>query len=416
MTYAHARAFLVGGLGLVAAVLLQRPDLVVLAAPFAMVAGWGAFTRPRALPQARLRQSHLMLREGDTAFLTMEMTSVSGQDLSAGSVATSVYVEAPGGRNARVIATPEAGVPQATSVALRATRWGRRRLGPVVVGGSSSWGAFRFGPVPLEALTVTVVPEPAAFDSAGHAPSPRGLIGRHRSARPGDGSEFATIRAFQWGDRLKRIHWARSLRSRELHVSTTYADQDTHIAVVLDAHYDLGRSEGVDGRPSSLDQSVRAAAAVCEHFLHHGDRVSLRVLSHRAPMSVPPGSGRRHGVRILDTLARVVPGPPMDSRAPTVRVRPGALVIVVSSMVSPDAATSAAMLARAGFSVVMVDTLQDRVQPEDDERLALLAWRLRMIERDHEIAQIIRRGVPVVPWVGPGSLDGVLRQMGRHRR
>ncbi|MGC1209446.1 MAG: DUF58 domain-containing protein [Ornithinimicrobium sp.] len=416
MTHAHARAFLVGGFGLVAAVLLRRPDLIVLVVPFAVVAGWGLLTRPRDVPQARLRQSHLMIREGDTAYLAMEVTPVSGQDLTAGSVATSVYVEAPGGRNARVTATPQAGATLIASVPLRATRWGRRRLGPVVIGGSSSWGAFRYGPVPLEALAVTVVPQPAVFDSSGPAPSPRGLIGRHRSTRPGEGSEFATIRPFQWGDRLKRIHWARSLRSGELHVATTYADQDTHVAVVLDAHYDLGRSEGVDGRPSSLDQSVRAAAAVSEHFLHHGDRVSLRVLSHRAPMSVPPGAGRRHGVRILDTLARVVPGPPMNSRAPTLGLRPGALVVVVSAMVSPDAATSAARLAGAGFSVVMIDTLQDRVQPEDDEKLALLAWRLRMIEREHEIAQIIRRGVPVVPWVGPGSLDGVLRQMGRQRR
>lgn len=416
MTYAHARAFSLSGLGLLGAVLLQRPDLLVLVFPLALVAGWGAVTRPRDRPQARLRQSHTMLREGDTAHLGIEVVPVPGQDASAASVATSVYVEAPGGRNARVTPTPEAGITVTAAVALRATRWGRRRLGPAVIGGSSAWGAFRYGPIPMDALVVTVIPQPSVFDSSAAAPAPRGLIGRHRSSRPGDGSEFASIRPFQWGDRLKRIHWARSLRSGTLHVSTTYADQDTHVAVVLDAHYDLGRSEGVDGRPSSLDQSVRAAAAVSEHFLHHGDRVSLRVLSHRSPMMVPPGAGRRHGVRIMDTLAHVVPGPPLDSRATPLRLRPGALVVVVSAMVSPDPATSAAMLAGAGFSVVMVDTLQDRVQPEDDERLALLAWRLRMIERDHEIAQIMKRGVPVVPWVGPGSLDGVLRQMGRQRR
>lgn len=416
MTYAHTRTLVLCGLGLVIAVLLRRPDVVVLVFPLAVVAGWAALTRPQETPSARLRQSQTMMREGDTTHLGIEVVPVQGQDLVAGSVATSVYVEAHRGRNARVLSTPEPGVSQHASVALRATRWGRRRLGPAVVGGSGAWGAFRWGPVPIAALPITVVPQPAVFDSSAPAPAPRGLIGRHRSTRPGDGSEFASIRAFQWGDRLKRIHWSRSLRSGTLHVSTTYAEQDTHVAVVLDAHYDLGRSGGVDARPSSLDQSVRAAAAVSEHFLEHGDRVSLRVLSNRSPFIVPPGTGRRHGVRILDTLARVVPGPPMDSRMASLRLRPGALVVVVSAMVSPDAATSAAMLVGAGFSVVMIDTLQDRVQPEDDERIALLAWRLRMIERDHEIAAISARGVPVVPWVGPGSLDGVLGQMGRRRR
>jgi len=416
MTYAHARAFLLSGLGVLVAVLVRRPDLIVLVFPLILVTGWGLVTRPSGAPTAALRQSHTMMREGETAYLRVDVTPVAGQDFSAASAATSVYVEAHRGANASVVATPKPGVRLTSSVVLRATRWGRRRLGPVVFGGTSAWGAFRFGPQAIDALEITVVPQPAAFDSSASAPSPRGLVGGHRSTRPGDGSEFAGIRAFAWGDRLKRIHWSRSLRSGSLHVATTYADQDTHVAVVLDAHYDLGRSEGLDGRPSSLDLSVRAATAVSEHFLAHGDRVSLRVLSHRAPMTVPPGTGSRHGVRIVDTLARVVPGPPLDSRLPPLRLRPGALVVVVSAMVSPDAATSAATLAGAGFSVVMVDTLHDQVQPADDEALALVAWRIRMIERDHEIAAVIRRGVPVVPWVGPGSVDGVLRQLRRHRR
>ncbi|CAN5516333.1 hypothetical protein BH23ACT6_BH23ACT6_23110 [soil metagenome] len=418
MTHAHLRVVVLAGIGLLAALLFRRPDLVVLTTPLAIIAAWGVLTRPTGTPQAKLLQSHSMVAEGESAYVGIEVSSVPGQDLAAGSLATSTYVEARGSRNARVLATPAAGTAVRGSIALRPTRWGRRRLGPAVVGCASSWGAFRWGPEPLAALPITVVPAPEAFEVATPAPAPRGLVGRHRSTRVGEGTEFAGIRPFQWGDRLKRIHWARSLRSSELHVTTTHADQDTHVAIVLDAHYDLGRSEGVDGRPSSLDQSVRATAAVAEHFLAHGDRVSLRVLSHRAPMTVPAGSGGRHGVRIKDTLSRVVAGPPMDRSTSMLRLglRPGALVVVVSAMVSPDATTSTAALASAGFSVLVIDTLDDEVQPSDDEALGLLAWRLRMIERSDEITAIARKGVPVVPWVGPGSLDVALRQLGRSRR
>ncbi|MGB3187627.1 MAG: DUF58 domain-containing protein [Ornithinimicrobium sp.] len=418
MTHAHLRVVGLAAVCALAALLLRRPDLVVIATPLAMVAAWGALTRPTTAPEARLLQSRTIAAEGETVYVGIEVHGVPGQDHAAGALATSTYVEASGKRNARVLATPDAGTPVRGSVSLRPTRWGRRRLGPAVVGGSSSWGAFRWGPEPIAAMGVVVVPAPQAFDTSTAAPSPRGLVGRHRSARVGEGTEFAGIRPFQWGDRLKRIHWARSLRSAELHVTTTHADQDTHVAIVLDAHYDLGRSEGVDGRPSSLDQSVRATAAVAEHFLGHGDRVSLRVLSHRAPMTVPPGSGSRHGVRIKDTLSRVVPGAPIDSTSSTLRLglRPGALVIMVSAMVSPDATTSAALLAAAGFSVVMIDTLDDEVQARDEDSVALLAWRLRMLERGLEITAITRKGVPVVPWVGPGSLDMALRQLGRRRR
>ncbi len=418
MTHAHLRA---GGLAAVcalAALLLRRPDLIVLAAPLAMVAAWGALTRPTNAPEARLLQSRTIVAEGETVYVGIEVRPVFGQDHAAAALATSTYVEASAGQNARVLTTRDADTPVRGSVLMRPTRWGRRRLGPAVVGGSSSWGAFRWGPEPIAAMGVVVVPAPQAFDTSTAAPTPRGLVGRHRSARIGEGSEFAGIRPFQWGDRLKRIHWARSLRSAELHVTTTHDDQDTHVAIVLDAHYDLGRSEGVDGRPSSLDQSVRATAAVAEHFLAHGDRVSLRVLSHRAPMTVPPGSGSRQGVRIKETLSRVVPGAPMDSTASALRLglRPGALVVMVSAMVSPDATTSAALLAAAGFSVVIIDTLDDEVQRREEDAVALLAWRLRMVERDLEITAISRRGVPVVPWVGPGSLDMALRQLGRRRR
>jgi uncharacterized protein (DUF58 family) len=416
MTHAHARVVLLTSFGVLVALTVGRPDLVVLLTPLALVTGWGALTRPHGAPAARLRQSRTSITEGEHVLVGFEVDPVEGQDFAAGSLATAEYVEAPGGRNARVLMTPEPGDASSATLSLRVTRWGRRRLGPALIGGCSAWGAFRYGPEPVAALPVGVVPQAGMFDTRADAPSPRGLIGRHRSLRPGEGTEFATIRPFQWGDRLKRIHWARSLRAGALHVSTTYADQDTHVAMVLDAHYDLGRSEGVDARPSSLDESVRAAAAVAEHFLAQGDRVSLRVLSHRSPLLVPPGSGRSHRVRIQDCLSRVRPGAPMGSTLPPLRLRPGALVVLVSAMVSPQATATAAMLAAGGFPVVMLDTLGDQVQPEDEDAVARIAWRIRMLERQQEIAAVRGRGVPVVPWVGAGSLDSALRQMGRGRR
>jgi hypothetical protein len=91
-------------------------------------------------------------------------------------------------------------------------------------------------------------------------------------------------------------------------------------------------------------------------------------------------------------------------------------VVLVSAMVSPQATATAAMLAAGGFPVVMLDTLGDQVQPEDEDAVARIAWRIRMLERQQEIAAVRGRGVPVVPWVGAGSLDSALRQMGRGRR
>lgn len=131
---------------------------------------------------------------------------------------------------------------------------------------------------------------PAVFDAAAPTPHPMGLVGLNRSARRGEGSEFATIRPFQVGDRLKRIHWPMSLRSQTLHVTSTWADEDAEIMLLVDASTDLGRSEGIDGFASSLDVTVRAAGAVAEHFLRHSDRVGLCVFGPSL-LRIPPPRG-----------------------------------------------------------------------------------------------------------------------------
>ncbi|MGI8947614.1 MAG: DUF58 domain-containing protein [Ornithinimicrobium sp.] len=418
ITAAHLRALVVAVAGATAALLLQRLDVLVLATPFVAVTLWGALTRPEALPTATTRLSRPIVREGRAVLLTTTVQPVPHMETAAVSVAPAPHVEhkPEHGTWVGVTASPESpGSPVTGRVQVVAGRWGSRQAGPVLVAGSSPWGAFRWGPVPLPAQDFLALPAPAHFDSSAPAPHPRGVVGLHRSDRRGEGSEFASIRPFQWGDRLKRIHWPGSLRTGELHVSTTYADQDTQVALVLDAHYDLGRSEGLHGRPSSLDLSVRATAAVAEHFLRQGDRVSLRVLSLRTPASVPVGTGRRHLLRILQTLAATRPGPREEQEPHRLRtgMRAGTLVVMVSSMVSPDALTQAATLSRSGLSVVIIDTLDERIQPQDDEALALLAWRIRMLERQGEIRAIQARGVPVVPWRGPGSLDLVLRELTR---
>lgn len=439
-TYALLRCLTVVVLVTPVALLWRRPDLLVLATPFAVVLAWGLMTRPTALPERRFALSHSLIREGEQVIAVADIEPVEGAEVLAAAVAPAPFVESVIQERSRQVLDsdgvvkersctvadaegPTVGGRRRLLVGVRATRWGVRRIGPMQVAAASAWGSFRWGPTSLDPQGVRVIPEPSAFDSSAPAPHPRGLVGRHRSNRPGEGAEFATLRPFQVGDRLRRIHWPRSTRTGELHVTASYADQDTHVAVLVDAHYDLGASGGVDGSPSSLDRSVRAAAAVSEHFLQQGDRVSVRVLSARTPLTVPTGTGKRHGLRILDTLARVVPSvdDQTDARQVHLGIQDGTLVVMISALVSPDALMQASQLAARGVSVVVVDALVDAeagdvVPSAEKDRLAQTAWRIRMLERQREIRAIQAQGVAVVPWLGPGSLDVVLRELARRGR
>jgi hypothetical protein len=73
-------------------------------------------------------------------------------------------------------------------------------------------------------------------------------------------------------------------------------------------------------------------------------------------------------------------------------------------------------LARRGLALVAVDTLPPEVLPEpahDAHSAGALAWRMRLLDRQMQLTEVTRQGIPVVAWRGPGTLDEVLRRLGR---
>jgi hypothetical protein len=72
-----------------------------------------------------------------------------------------------------------------------------------------------------------------------------------------------------------------------------------------------------------------------------------------------------------------------------------------------------ARFARAGRFVVAVDTLPPNLNFQPEGSWGPASTRLWRLERDNTIGQLREHGVPVVPWAGAGSLDGVLRGVSR---
>ena len=228
---------------------------------------------------------------------------------------------------------------------------------------------------------IPTVPLPDTFSARVPVPHPDGLVGQNRSHHQGSGGELDQIRPFRFGDRLRRVHWPVSVRTGELHVTATHADQDTEILLLVDAMHDIGQSTGIEGSSSSLDNAVRAAGAIAEHYLRSGDRVGLLVLGSRDTPHVTAAAGSNHLRRLLDVLARatVADGTVSDEKRLRSQLRhhvsAGTLAIILTPAVSPEVLAHAVALARRGISVVTVDTLPaDLASPGiPQESLAQLA-------------------------------------------
>jgi uncharacterized protein (DUF58 family) len=415
-TAAHARA-LIGGLLLsVVGVLARRPDLVVLAAPLVCVAMWAMLRRPTIAPLVHQSIGHVVLREGQA---TRWHVTVEDHEGMVDEIATMLkpveWAELEPLSGEAVISLRDDD-PEAFDVAIRSTRWGRRRTGPAMVVASSAWAAFRFvSRDEDEARALLTLPAPSAFDAAAPPVRSPGLVGGNRSPRQGDGTEFASIRPFQPGDRLRRIHWRQSLRAGALHVSASWADHDRHLVLLLDALDDVGESEGIDGKASSLDICVRAAAAVAEHHIGVGDRVAMVLIGARGVQRMPPATGHRHLRRMLEVMAGITPATSLIDDGRMLRgLGNGALVVMLSPLVSPLALQRAVRIASHGFTIVVVDCLPADVAQEDpDDPFVGLAWRIELLHRERAIRRVREAGIPVVPWRGPGSLDTVLRDLHR---
>ena len=412
-TSALARSLTVAGAGVVLALTLGRPAVVVLVAPLLVIGAIALLHKPVVEPRVHTSVGHVQLHEGQGTRSRLEVHDHDDVEVVTRVMGRAPYV---------ALHPPEGAVAYRIGderpIELSPRRWGSRMLGSEKVGLMAPWASYRWGPLSVPPREVFVLPTLTRLRTAGEAPQPIGLIGAHRSRRDGDGTEFSSIRTFHSGDRLRRINWRVSLRQGTLHVESTRAEEDAAVLLIVDAMADYGVSEGVGAAESSLDVTMRAAAALAEQYLRGGDRVSVRVLSPGGEYA-GYGTGTTHLRRILTLLARVRPGVPRDVTIDRIdfRAAAGSIVVVLSPMFSEALASATVRLVRRGLPVIVVDPLPPGTTPlvwaDTDARISELAWRMRLLDRGHVLASVAAAGCPVVPWNGPRTLEEVLRRLAR---
>jgi uncharacterized protein (DUF58 family) len=170
-----------------------------------------------------------------------------------------------------------------------------------------------FGPLGLAARqhgqrvpwTVRALPP---FHSRRHLPAKlaqlRELDGQHRAVRPGQGSEFDSLREYVIGDDVRSIDWRSTARRRDVMVRTWRPERDRRIVLVLDT----GRTAAgrVAGYPR-LDTAMDAAQLLTALAARAGDRIDLIAADRRvrARVLAPPRTTAL--ATVTDALATLQP-------------------------------------------------------------------------------------------------------------
>jgi len=192
-THAQIRAICVAAVLLTVAVLLRRPDAAVFGLPLAFLAAWGRFFRPRERPEVHTELDADVLFEGQGTTYRLRVTpSSSGSvdpdiDLIVAALPRAAWFQFDPPQAA--IAEPVTHGAVRLEVGVRSKRWGLRSLDRPTVAATSTVGAYRIQVTSAETLAVTTLPLREGFAAVDAVPRPAGLVGLHRSRRPGEGTE-----------------------------------------------------------------------------------------------------------------------------------------------------------------------------------------------------------------------------------
>lgn len=399
-------------LGLFAGIALGRAELVAMAAPFAAVltAGLATAREPRARVSAAPARGRLL--EGDDTEITLRVEAESRVDRLEVALAAPRGCEVTGdGAFALGLA---AGETRELAVPVRFGRWGAYRVGTVAAVALDRLGLFAYEWVAAAQAPVRVYPREERLRLLVRPRDTQPYVGNLVARQKGEGIEFADLRPYVPGDRVRRVNWRATARHRELVVNEQHPERNAAVVLLLDSF-----AEARLGQAGTLDQAVRAVAALARAYLARRDQVGL--LSFGGSVNwLEPTVGTRHGYRIVESLLDteiVLSYVWRDIAVVPVRaLPPQALVLVLTPLVDERMVDAVADVRGRGADVAVIEiAVEPYVPPPAGEREAL-AYRIWRLGRAATRARFRRLGVPVVQWRADDPLEPVLEEVSAFRR
>jgi uncharacterized protein (DUF58 family) len=397
---------------LLAGLALGRVELIALAAPFVLA----SVLAPTLARTPELGATFTLDREraleAEEVGATVVLTSSAPVDR------IDLLLRLPSGlatdaANPRAIAL-RAGETREVQLPLGCKRWGAFLLGPPLLRVRDRLGFYSWEPQAGDRARLRVYPAVETVHALLTPLETQVFVGNQVSRAKQDGIEFADIREWEPGDRLRRVNWRASARRDGLWVNEQHPERNTDVVLFLDTFADVGSSAR-----GTLDLTVRAATSLAQRYLQRRDRVGLVNFGGFLSWLVP-SSGTLQLYKIVDSLLQVdivlsYAAKGVDVLPPR-SLPPKALVLALSPLLDRRSAGALLDLRARGFDLVVIEVSPlPFVEPEHDE-LGRLSYRLWRLSRESLRAGYERAGVPVVEWQTGTPLDVPLEEVRSFRR
>jgi uncharacterized protein (DUF58 family) len=398
---------------LFSALALRRPELAVVAAPFALLPAlglvlarppevrvWLTLERPTALEQDELEVQIVVTSERPAERLELLLVLPEGLEVVAGARALSLRL---GWDDERTI-----------TLRVRCARWGNYRLGDIRLRARDRLGVLTWETRLDRRTFLRVYPLPETLRAIIVPVSTQPFAGNQVARQKGEGLEFADMREFAAGDRVRSINWRASARRNLLVVNERHPERNADVILFLDTLADARA-----GGRSTLDLAVRATATLATRYLERRDRVGL-VSFGGVLRWLTPGMGTAQRYRIVDALlaSEIVFNYAWKdiSIIPARMLPPQALVVAITPLLDDRLVEALADLRARRYDLAIVEVSPVGFAKPGDSEVDQLAHRLWLLQREEIRARYERLGVAVATWSDEQPLDAVLEGVRAFRR
>jgi uncharacterized protein (DUF58 family) len=400
------------GLGLLGGLTLGRPELVAIAAPFALFVGLGLVLAraPSIRTQAEIERERQLEGRHVDLFVELSAEQTVGRLELLLDLADGLVAEAP---NPMLIRLAR-GERRELEVPLLCSHWGTYQVGRVVWRVQDAFGLLVYEGRAGEPLWLKVYPRGDTVQRLLRPLETQAFSGNQVARNRGEGIEFADLRPFTPGDRIRRVNWRATARRGEPWINELHPERNADVVLFLDTFAEARRDD-----LGTLDVGVRAAAALAALYLREKDRVG--VVSFGGVLNwLTVTSGTTQLYRIVDSLldAEIVLSyawKDLDVIPPRT-LPPRALVIALSPLLDERAVGALVDLRARGFDLAVVELSPFPFVPEGETETKRLAYRLWRLRRNALRSKYAALGVPIVEWHEGVPMEAVVEEVRAFRR